>query len=269
MQIDTGLLRAGALGLEVGKHPCRGLGKTCRGVDGVGLTRQERLVRFITHLGIAYARLEVIKPTGFNAQLTQQIGPDNTYASRPIKVTLLEFARPVVAGSDINIDCTDSAQLGSGIHALQLGAVTALYGLEGRVSSLYIGQGELVGGTFQVATEALDAVVALVKTRTQHTAQAQVAISNVKVFVEFGESLGIQLAVAHVAQAVVAILGGIERIGRGEEFLLILVAALVIFHAARDIQPRRDAPVERDGCLVALLVVDETLALGLPIGVLH
>ena len=159
--------------------------------------------------------------------------------------------------------------MGSGIYALQLGAVTALHGLESRVGSLYIGQGELVGGTLQVAAEALDAVVALVKTRAQHTAQAQVTTVNVKVFVKLGESLGIQLAVAHVAQTVVAIFGGIERVGRGKEFLLVFIAALVILHTARDVEPRGDAPVERDSRLVALLVVDEALALGFPIGVLH
>ena len=159
--------------------------------------------------------------------------------------------------------------MGGGIDALQLGAVAALDGLEGRIAGLDVGQGELVGGALQVSTEALDAVVALVKTRAQHTAQTQVAIGNVKVFVELGEGLGIELTVAHVAQAVVAVLGSIKRIGRGEEFLLIFVAALVILHAARDIQPRGDAPVERNSCLVALLVVDEALTLGLPVGVLH
>ena len=118
-----------------------------------------------------------------------------------------------------------------------------------------------------MATEALNSIVALVKTCTQHTAEIPTFLS--EVFVELGESLGIELAVADVAQAVVAIFGGIERVGRGEEFLLILVTALVIFYPARDVYPWGDAPVERHGRLVALLVVDETLTLGFPVGILH
>ena len=65
------------------------------------------------------------------------------------------------------------------------------------------------------------------------------------------------------------VFGGIERIGRGKKLLLVFVAALVILHTARDVHPRGDAPVERDSRLMALLVVDETLALSLPVGILH
>ena len=134
----------------------------------------------------------------------EDIGPDGTHASRPVEVTLLEFARPVVAGCRIQINHAAVTQLGGGIHALQLGAVAALNGLEGRVGGFDVGICEFVGSTLQVATEALNAVVTLVKTRAQHAAQVPAVLA--EVFVDLGKGLGIELAVAHVAQAVVAVL---------------------------------------------------------------
>ena len=266
-EVDTKLPRLGTLGIKVIVEHFGGFGAAGGRVDGVTTTLEIRLVGLVTHLGIREACLEVVEPA-VALDGGEDVGPDAGDTATPVEEVVFELRRPVVAGGEVDVGHAAIAYLGGAIDALQAGTVTVvLVFLEVGIAGLHVLKGEDVGRTEQVTLEAEGLVVILRVAGTEHARYVPCLVG--EVLVGFQERLGKHLCIVLGHMLVGTILRGIQQVGRGVELVFVLVAALVVLHTSRHVEPIIDLVVERGGYLVAGLMVDEALALCDPVGVLH